>query len=82
MSPTIGADVSEDLKDQVDEYAETGESRSKALTRLIRAGLKSERAKAREQERRAGFSGIVLPVVMSLVSALIGAVVASGVCIP
>ena len=39
MSPTIGADVSEDLKREVDEHREEGESRSAAVRRLVRDGL-------------------------------------------
>lgn len=39
MSPTIGADVSDDFKERIDEYRETDESRSACVRRLIRAGI-------------------------------------------
>lgn len=42
MGTTIGADVSEELRDRIDEYREDDESRSAAVERLIRIGLKSE----------------------------------------
>jgi hypothetical protein len=39
MSHTLGAQVSKDLLEKVDEYKEEGESRSAAVRRLIRDGL-------------------------------------------
>jgi hypothetical protein len=39
MSPTIGADVSDDFKERIDEYRETDESRSACVRRLIRTGI-------------------------------------------
>lgn len=42
MSPVISADVSEDVRDQVDGAREEGESRSAAVRRLLRAGLDAE----------------------------------------
>lgn len=44
MSPVISADVSEDMAEQVEELREEGESRSQAIKRLIRAGMKWEDA--------------------------------------
>ena len=44
MSPTIGADVPESLKDEVDEYRDEDESRSAAVRRLIRRGLDADRS--------------------------------------
>jgi hypothetical protein len=44
MSPTVGADVSEDLRERIDEYREDNESRSAAVRRLLRAGLDAEEA--------------------------------------
>jgi hypothetical protein len=42
MGTTIGADVSEELKDRIDEYRADDESRSAAVERLVRIGLESE----------------------------------------
>ena len=42
MGTTIGADVSEELKEQIDEYRAEDESRSAAVERLVRVGLESE----------------------------------------
>ena len=42
MSTTISAKVSEDLKKEVDEAREDGESRSAAVGRLVRDGLEEE----------------------------------------
>ena len=58
MSPTIGADVSEDLKREVDEHREEGESRSAAVRRLVRDGLDVD-------DRPPGFH-ISYPVAISL----------------
>lgn len=43
MSHVIGAQVTEDLLAEIDEFREEGESRSEALRRLVRDGLEEER---------------------------------------
>ena len=42
MSHIISTDVSDDLKDRIEEEQEEGESRSAAVRRLIRQGLDAE----------------------------------------
>jgi hypothetical protein len=42
MSPVISTDVSEDLAERVEEHQEDGESRSAAIRRLLRAGIRAE----------------------------------------
>lgn len=42
MTVTIGADVSPDFRDKVDERREEGESRSAVIERLLREALKEE----------------------------------------
>jgi len=42
MSPVIGADVSDDLKERVDDAREEGENRSAAVRRLLRDGLEAQ----------------------------------------
>jgi len=42
MSHIISTDVSDDLKDRIEEEQEEGESRSAAVRRLIRRGLNAE----------------------------------------
>lgn len=42
MSVTISAKVSEELNERIDEAREEGESKSKAIGRLIRTGLDGE----------------------------------------
>ena len=42
MSQIISTDVPDDLKDRIEAEQEEGESRSAAVRRLIRSGLKSE----------------------------------------
>ena len=42
MSHIISTDVSDDLKDRIEEEQEEGESRSAAVRRLIRRGLDAE----------------------------------------
>lgn len=39
MSPVISTDVPEDLKDQIEDQQEEGESRSATVRRILRAGL-------------------------------------------
>ena len=56
MSNIISTDVSDDLKDRIEEEQEEGESRSAAVRRLIRQGLEDD--------------GIGLPYVLLLFGAL------------
>ena len=47
MSPTIGADVTEDFKEQIDDAREDGESRSACVRRLLRESLKEDSTRKR-----------------------------------
>lgn len=44
MSPVISSDVSEDMAEEIEDIREEGESRSAAVKRLLRKGMKAEKS--------------------------------------